>query len=335
MQPPTTPPPWADPAWSAEADAWVASRLERIGARVTGPAETRTRPWSAVRHVPTTRGMVHLKATASAMADDAVLSPLLAGLRPDLVLAPLAVEPGRRWMLLPDGGARLRDARSGAGWVATWMALLPRYAELQIATRPLVAELLTAGALDRRLDRLPALIEDLLADDVALGAGGPDGLTDAEIRALLALMPRLRAACGRLRDSGLGDTIQHDDLHDGNVVIGERSAHIIDWGDAAVAHPLGTLLVTLNSAADHLGLPDDAPDVSRLADAYFEPWTVYLAADRLRALMPLARWTAMVGRALTWQVALRHATVSEWHEWRGAISGWLRELMAEAPLELG
>jgi hypothetical protein len=114
------------------------------------------------------------------------------------------------------------------------------------------------------------------------------------------------------------------------VVIG--SGHrIVDCGDASLAHPFGSLLVTLNSVADGLGLADDAPQLARLADAYLEPFTARAPRSRLRSLVPLARWTAMVGRALTWRAALPHATDDERREWGPAIPGWLRELIAAAP----
>jgi hypothetical protein len=34
-----TPQPWADPGWAAQAGAWLATEMERLGRPVTGPPE--------------------------------------------------------------------------------------------------------------------------------------------------------------------------------------------------------------------------------------------------------------------------------------------------------
>ena len=92
--------------------------------------------------------------------------------------------------------------------------------------------------------------------------------------------------------------MQHDDLHAGNVLPaahGVGGDRFFDWGDAAVAHPFGTLLVTLRSMAATLGLrPDDAA-LRRVRDAYLDAWGVEPGAG-VRAAR-LAAWTGCVGRA--------------------------------------
>ena len=328
---PMVAPPWDDPTWIAEADAWTAAQLAQLGLSPTGPPETRARPWSIVRSLPTSGVRVHFKATAPAMANDAALTPVLAELAPGIIVRPLATDPGRRRMLLPDAGAPLREILDDEAWLRTWTALLPRFAELQVGVAPLGVALLAAGALDRRTAGVPALLEGLLAEPEWLMVGREGGLRLDEIDELRRLVPVVAAACERLEEAGIGDSIQHDDLHDGNVLLGPGGARIIDWGDAAIAHPFGTLLVTLNAIGDRLGVAPDDARLAHLRDAYLEPWAVGRPLAALRALVPLARWTAMVGRALTWRAALPYATSAELGEWGSAVPEWLRELAAEAP----
>ena len=91
---------------------------------------------------------------------------------------------------------------------------------------------------------------ELLDEQRWLRLGEPDGLTHEELTRVRDLVPLLADANAELSSAGIGATIQHDDLHDGNVVISEAGYRIVDWGDAGVAHPFGTLLVTLNSVGD-------------------------------------------------------------------------------------
>ena len=106
--------------------------------------------------------------------------------------------------------------------------------------------------------------------------GEPDGLTDDQLAALRALSPRYAEACAELEAAAIGSSIQHDDLHDGNVLAGDGGYRVIDWGDSGVAHPFATLLVTLRSVGNAFELGDwtpfgpAVPELERLRDAYQE-----------------------------------------------------------------
>lgn len=99
---------------------------------------------------------------------------------PDLVAAPLAIEPARGWLALPDLGRKLRDALGTGDRFAPWYELLPRYAELQLATSSDAARWLGCGVPDRRVERLAEIADALLADDAALCVGEPGELTQGE-----------------------------------------------------------------------------------------------------------------------------------------------------------
>jgi len=281
--------------------------------------------------VPTTRGSCWFKTTAPLMANDAGLSPILAAAAPDLLVTPLAADPARRWMLLPDGGARLRDVADERTLLEHWERILPRYAELQLALTGREAELLAAGALDHRPERLPALLRDALGEEAWLRVDAPDGLSGDQLAALRGLAPRLVGAAQELAGAGIGPSIQHDDLHDGNVLVADDADRIVDWGDAGLAHPFGTLLVTLRSVADALSLAEDAPELLRLRDAYLEPFTASATPSRLRELVRLATWTGILGRVAIWRAALRHAGPGELDAWKTAVPEWLAELLATTP----
>jgi Ser/Thr protein kinase RdoA (MazF antagonist) len=86
-------------------------------------------------------------------------------------------------------------------------------------------------------------------------------------------MAELRRLCHELADRGIPDTLQHDDLHDGNLFVRDGRFVFFDWGDACVTHPFHTLVVTLRALAHRQGLGPGAPELLRLRDAYLESWT--------------------------------------------------------------
>jgi hypothetical protein len=337
QRPARTPPAWEDAAWQPGVDAWVTERLSELGLHQTGPMEPRARPWSIVIKVPTSGGPLWFKTTAPGMADDSRLTPFLSDLGSPVILRPLAVDEGKHWMLLPDGGERLRDAMSADEVVPHWERILPPYAELQRAAERHEDELLARGAFDRRPERLPDQLQVLLDERYWLRVGEPDGLTQEQVEELQAQIPRLADAAAELADGGIGPSIQHDDLHDGNVVMGPDGYRIVDWGDASVGHPFATLLVTQRSVANALALGDWTPfdtvppELARVRDAYLEPWTDRQPRPQLQRLLSLATWSGMVARAMAWRAAFRSASDEERVEWGGAIPEWLTELAATTP----
>jgi hypothetical protein len=329
-------PPWEAVGWLAEVEEWVDGHLEGLGLQRTGPMEPRERPWSIVMRVPTSGDACWFKTTAPAMANDAGLTQLLAAVRPDLVLAPVAVAPERRWMLLPDGGTRMRDRVDAPRATEEWLAILPSYATLQRSLEGREDELLAAGALDRRPGRVAPLLEAMLHEPFWLQAGEPEAGA-ALVERLGKLVPPLARAAEELAGDVIGCSIQHDDLHDGNVLYGEAGPRLADWGDASVAHPFGSLLVTLRVVGDELGTAEWAPfgdlppELARLRDAYLEPWTDRAPRGRLLRLFDLACWTGMVARALTWRAALPYASDGQLAEFGHAIPAWLAELADARP----
>jgi hypothetical protein len=99
--------PWAARGWFAGAEGWLRAEMERLGRPVTGTVR-QVRVWelSCVLRAPTAAGDVWFKAntTSPLFVDEGVVMGVLAGLFPDRVPAPLAVDAGRGWMVLADFG---------------------------------------------------------------------------------------------------------------------------------------------------------------------------------------------------------------------------------------
>lgn len=328
---PTTAPGWATEQWRDEALAWVGDALSEHGRRVTGPVEPRVRPWSLVWRVPTDTGPVWFKANNPGTRYEAALLAELPRLAPGTVLDPLAVDVARGWSLLPDGGPSLRDVLAGEPDLAHWERVLPAYAALQVAVAPQVVRLLAAGVPDQRPDRMPELLDRLLGDEEALRLGEPDGLSPELHERLRAYQPEFAAICRRLDDFGIPSSVQHDDLHDGNVFVTGAGYRFFDWGDASVAHPFSTLLVTLRSVAYGAKLEAGDPALHRLRDAYLEAWTDRYDRATLREAAGLAMTVATVSRSLSWRRALASLDPAR-AEYAEAVPGWLGEVFSTMPV---
>jgi Phosphotransferase enzyme family len=277
--------------------------------------------------VPTDEGLVWFKAGGPGNAYEAGLLERLRRWAVPYVLPPLAVEVDRGWLLLPDGGTRLRDTLDRGPGLEPWGRILGEWAGLQRQVAPRIEELLAAGVPDRRPAVMPGHLADLLDDPVSQ-------LEPADRERLLAVLPTYVGWCQELDALGIAPSLQHDDLHDGNVFVGPAGDRFFDWGDASVAHPFGTLLVTFRSISSR-GLGNGAAErraLIRLRDAYLEPWTDRHARADLAAAVALAIRVAIVGRALSWRGALAGIPPDDHGEWTGNVGGWLMELFEPTPL---
>lgn len=288
---------WRDPSFLASAHEWVRSHVT-----VTEAIEqTHVQWWSTVLRVPTSEAPVWFKAVADGAGYEPRLTELLAGLKPHDVPALIAIDTERGWMLMRDGGVRLRDRGRE---LDAWETILPAYAELQLATASEVGELLGEGVPDERLDGLVDRLTQLLDDEAFLMLDEPDGLTSAERERLVTQIPDVDVLCHELAGLGIPATIQHDDLHDGNVLVRDDHFRVFDWGDACVSHPLHSLTVLLRATAWKLDLEPGGPELQRMRDAYLEPFTAFGTRQELVEAAELAYRTGTIARSLAWYRAL-------------------------------
>src|SRR5207247_10535105 len=197
---------WSSDVCSSDLEAWIRERAE-----VTGELEQfHVRWWSTVIRVPTWGEDLYFKAVANGFLFEPPLTAKLFELKPDRVTALVDIDVDRGWMLMRDAGRRLREVVVSPADLRHWEGALPRYAELQLAAAPLAGELLALGVPDTRLSVLPGQLRAVLAQPVR-------GLADDEQERALSALPEFEALCRELAAYGISETIQHDDLHDGQV----------------------------------------------------------------------------------------------------------------------
>ncbi|MDF8265850.1 phosphotransferase [Luteipulveratus flavus] len=309
---------WASDRWRWEATRWIDAVLPRRGiTRVpVSPRQPRIRPWSTQLVIDTDHGRAWFKAAVPEVAPEAAIHRLLGDVAPDLLAPQWAVDAERGWILGPDQGPQLRDVATPETITSLWSGVLRRYARLQRASVSVVDRLVDAG--------VPLLGPlDLVQAWVARGYGH-ERAADA----------RLLAAAERLLKVGLPLTIEHGDLHAGNVFCADGSstaahnARFFDWDDAYVGNPLGSLLIALRGPGYHFGLPDDPERDDRLLRAYLSGWSDVFSTQDARRVAPDALLLARVARLIGWDRALARATEAERAQWQEHPDQWTAEILA-------
>jgi hypothetical protein len=262
---------------------------------VTGAIEQpHVRPWSTALRVPTKDGDLWFKANVPSQAYEAAIVTTLARDRPDCVPELDAVDLDTGWMLMRDAGTLLRDVVERDRDLSRWLEVLPGYAELQLGSAQAVDGLIAAGVPDHRLAVLATQYDELLQH--------AKGLTPEEHARLSELRHRVRHMCEDLGDYRIPETIQHDDLHDGQVYVRANGYIFSDWADACVSHPFFSMAVTLEGNISW-GLDDieASVDTTPFGEAYLEPFAGYGSRRELRAALAIALRLGWVCRAINVQ----------------------------------
>ncbi len=309
---------------------WMDVELAAAGRARTGEVElVRSRPWGAVWKAPSDHGWVYLKEPAPATAFEVPLYELLVRVVPDRVLHPIAlqVEDGR--LLLPDGGTVLGDQVDRETLLARLPAVVRQYAELQLELAPRVDEMLALGVADMR----PARMADRF--DEALDQASPATDEQAErLRDVDRLRAVFRAWCERLAAAPGAPTLDHNDLHGGNVFVDDAGgARFFDWGDAVVSHPFASALVLRSVVRWLQDVHVETPVERGTLDAYLEPFTSLAPRAELLEVLDVACEVGKVARSLVWAraVAPMRSDADDPDDFRSAPAGWLLELL-EGPL---
>ena len=263
------------------------------------------RPWATVLRAPTTGGDVWMKAAGPATAFEAGLYELLAREAPDEVLAPLALDAPRGWMLLPDGGPPLGERLEGDAQAEAMAAALAQYGRLQRALAPHADALPALGVPDMRPEVMPARFAEALEARARATAAPPPGRRPVRgepggaLAAVEALRDDVARWCERLAASPVPASLDHNDLHAHNV-LGTGPYRFYDWGDAVrrarVRRPA--------RAGAGARRPGARARPRRLPGRVRRPRPASRARSRTAEL---ACRVATIARALTWERALRSA----------------------------
>ncbi|MFN8112312.1 MAG: phosphotransferase [Solirubrobacterales bacterium] len=282
---------WSGERWPVAATAWADEVLAASGRGRTGPAVLhRAFPWSAVLRIPAGAETVWLKASAPATAFEVPAYAVLAAAVPDRILTPLAADPERGWLLLPDGGPPLGERSEDAA--AVLAPALAAYGRLQRRLEDHVDAFLAAGVPDMRPEVMQERFEEALL--YAMEAPGAD---EDAITRVAALREPVAEWSAELASSPVPPSLDHSDLHPFNILGEVDEPLFFDWGDSSIAHPFAAMFVPLDLAGP------EHHDEAR--DAYLGAFADLAPHDRLLDDLDLARRLAQVARALTWERGLR------------------------------
>ncbi len=315
------PDPRADAPLRPDTSLQTETVLSWARAQLEGPVEAvpiKARPWASTWRLSSAAGVSFLKAGTVATRYEVPLMSALHRTAPGLMAPVLAEGPENGWLLLADVGRTLHEQLDGQFEVQCWEQLLAQFAELQRVAEPLVPDLIAAGVPDERPHRLFDVLTELLHDSPNLSE-----LSTAERQTLLSQSDRWADSAAQLAQLSVPASVQHGDLHAGNVALSaDGRARFFDFGDASIAHPFTTFLVPLQMAR-HLGA--EQSQIERLQDSYLEVFTDLAPLRELHRGLETALVAAVLPKAAAWDRALLDAPTD--HVWGKPVLEYLQDLL--------
>jgi Phosphotransferase enzyme family len=291
----------------------------------------RERPWSLIAKVDCAGGSVYFKACASGGQQEPALLHWVAPQWPAWLPKIHAYDESRKFVLLADAGRPVRDILGTRGMQHTLSQVLGAYAKLQMQTLGQSAALLSIGLPDRGMDKLPALIEQLLQSG-AHAAGRSMHEADAIAAQVRAGHALLAEVCGELAATPYANALDHGDLHTGNVLTRRGSLALVDWGDACVTHPFCSALVALQFSVESMPLSAREAVLQTWRSAYLEPWQELAPRDVLQRHFAYALWVGRLVRALDYAQMFTGADAQTLAQWRPLIGTVLSQWSATRPV---
>jgi hypothetical protein len=239
----------------AEVMAWGYHTLVAHGYIITNetPELVLNTPWSYIVRFVTSVGYVYFKKTPAAIDLEA---PVIEVLRTEFhasVPEVIAYNRALHSFLMKDAGQSLRSILYKQFDAELFCKVIDQFTKLQLATAENLELLLDIGVPEWRLEKLPDLYQMLLLQSEILIE---DGLSEADIAKLRALLPQVVMLCQKLLDYPIKQTMVQPDFNDNNTLIDPITGKItlIDLGEIVISQPFFSLVNCLEQLNKRHGM---------------------------------------------------------------------------------
>lgn len=238
----------------------LANRYQLLGSL----EEVQITAWSSVRRILTTNGYIYLKKIPNLLSSEPFIIELLHNQFHECVPIIIAVNDELNCFLMKDAGQPFYLLTDNKLRLNLIRETISKYKYIQNKCTSLTSQFINMGIPDWRLEHLPHLYHQLILQENLLIE---DGMSINDIKRLSELINKCMALCDQLSKFSIPETLDHCDLHGGNVLINEKTnaVTIIDWGETVITHPFFSLTAFLRSLVEYYNFKEN-----ELWDACFE-----------------------------------------------------------------
>jgi hypothetical protein len=285
-------------------------------------------PWSSVMAIETESETFYLKHTPELIAAEAKIIQLLHDQFHAPVPIVIAENTELSCFLMKDAGRKLRDILKERFDTELLCKAIRQFTALQIELADHVDVFIDRGVPDWRLDKLPTLYKEALLQKDLLIA---DGLSEAELKNLETLLPRITHLCQKLSSYAIQQSIVQPDFNDNNTLIDEKSQAItiIDLGEIAISHPFFSLINCLHVIKKYHGLTETDDAYLKIKEACLQNYMAFESEKNVLEAFEIAYLLWLVYGLLAYIRLMQACDIEKlMARQQGKLSEMLRELIA-------
>lgn len=276
---------------------WAIKQLNEFGYQVLNPSPSivQDTQWSEVSRFETDRGFVFLKQTPPGLAIEPKIIDILQKKFHAHVPTLIAVNQKEHCFLMQDAGISLNKFFQNNFQPDILIQTMHDYSKFQLSTLDSIDFFLDEGLPDWRLEKLPALYQDLISQESLLI---DDGLSQDDLLILQKLEPKFISICEKLSGYKIKNTFGHADFHDKNIVINPHTKQttMIDLGEVVITYPFFSFLNCLHMAKYNFAFSDSL--YHELKIACFKPWLSLETEEHLFEILTLMQQCWSIHAAL-------------------------------------
>lgn len=308
-----------------DALAWVMTVLQKTKINTEIVVQT---PWSSVVKINTGNELFYLKTTPALIALEAKIIQILHDQFRAPVPTVIAHNAELHCFLMKDAGTSLRSILKKKFDTDLLCTAIEQFTALQITVADHVNDFIEIGVPDWHLNKMPDLYQQAILHKDLLMA---DGLSESEINALEALLPKVTYLCEKLSGYAIKQTIVQPDFNDNNTLIDNKSQAItiIDLGEISISHPFFSLLNCLHVIKKHHALTNEDAAYLKIKDACLKNYMQFESEKNVAEALKIAHVLWFVYGLLAHD-RLMHACGKEqlMSFQHGKLSEMLKELIA-------
>lgn len=278
---------WADPQWRADVDEWIDATIEEFEVSRTEPTQWgRTRLWSTQATIPTDAGQLWFKAPCPGLSAEGNITGFFNSIDEQRFAFPLNVNMETGWFLLPDYGDNLKTLPSP--FPDLWALMLQDFGRAQVELVGRDDEVFDHGMPILDPAWIMTHLEQQLILHAALPADHPLHIPAETAEQLDQSFQPLHQDAALLHSAGIPLSLDHNDLHRGNVMLPLEEGdplRFMDLADSYWAHPFGTLSVPVRWMCDEFSCEPDDERITKVIHTYLEQWSDYGTVDELSELV--------------------------------------------------
>jgi aminoglycoside phosphotransferase (APT) family kinase protein len=266
-------PPWRSPSWLEDASAWMREQAHRSGRSPVGAvAVYKLTERTAFLGVDTSNGRLLMKCGLPSVGHEGRLTALLSSRYPRHFAPVVAVDAERCWLLMEEVHGHSLMLTTD---VSTWTVALDVLSEIQRDFAARAGELVELGCHDRTLPWVASQLAGLVESRVV-----QEEMSAGERSELIAATPAWqRLVTAQATSPVPGATLDHGDLHPGNILVTERGPVFLDWEGGSVGHPFFAPLMLLGYV--ERSVPALMPARDTLRAAYLRRWSPPISSATL------------------------------------------------------